>query len=142
MILHRFCSAEEYKKFIAGEKLRNNKIHGEERGFEVTSAIGFCFFREDPEDAKHWLSGIVDFDYCLTFLVKDENVQSCLARYANWIKPGVKDGCVVRVEYCCQEYDNKRFQLLNASKKFRDYAPNAKDIKAFVEEIKKDFAVK
>lgn len=136
MILHRFCSKEEYEKFMAGERLVNNKVHSEERG-SATTAVGFCFFREDPENAKHWFSGIVDFDYCLTFLVPEDKVNSCLGRYSNWIKPGVKDGCVYLKEYCCTEYDNKTFKLLNASDKFREYAPNAKDIKAFVEELKK-----
>ena len=141
MILHRFCSKEEYEKYMAGEKLVNNKIHSEERG-SATTAIGFCFFIEDPEKAKHWLSGIVDFDYCLTFQVPKDAVNFCHGRYANWIKPGVRDGSIIRVEYCCQEYDNKTFKLLNASDKFRTYAPNARDVNAFFEEFKKGIAVK
>ena len=47
----------------------------------------------------------------------------------------IRDGNVIRVEYCCQEYDNKTFKLLNVSDKFREYAPNARDVKAFVNEI-------
>lgn len=122
---------------MAGEKLVNNKNHGKERGFDASTAIGFCFFREDPEKAKHWLSGIVDFDYCLTFLVPDEMVTCCLGRYANWIKPGIRDGSIHLKEYCCTEYDNKTFKLLNVSDRFRTYAPNARDVKKFMEEIKK-----
>lgn len=135
MILHRFCSKEEYEKFMAGEKLINRKDHGAERGHDASTAVGFCFFIEDPEKAKHWLSGIVDFDYCMTFEVPKNTVKLSHGRYANWIKPGVRDGSVIRVEYCCTEYDNKTFKLLNVSDKFREHAPNARDVKAFVDEI-------
>ena len=135
MRIHRFCSEEEYKKFISGEKLTNYKDHGAERGYEASTAVGFCFFIEDPEEAKHWLAGIVDFDYCLTFQVPHTAVKLCHGRYANWIKLGVSDGSIKRTEFCCTEYDNKTFKLLNASDKFRVYAPNARDVKAFVDEI-------
>ena len=135
MILHRFCSKEEYEKYMAGEKLINRKVHGVERGYDASTAVGFCFFIEDPEKAKHWLSGVVDFDYCLTFLVTDDKVNSCLGRYVNWVKPGVRDGSIYLKEYCCTEYDNKTFKLLNVSDKFRTYAPNARDVKAFIDDI-------
>lgn len=142
MKLHRFCSKEEYEKYMAGEKLINYKDHGKERGYDASTAVGFCFFVEDPEKAKHWLSGIVDFDYCLTFNVPHSAVKLCHGRYPNWIKPGVRDGSVKRTEFCCPEYDNKTFKLLNVSERFRTYAPNARDVKAFIEEIMKSFAVK
>ena len=135
MILHRFCSKEEYEKYMAGEKLINRKDHGAERGYDASTAVGFCFFIEDPEKAKHWLSAIVDFDYCLTFEVPHTAVKLCHGRYANWIKPGVRDGSVKRTEFCCSEYDNKTFKLLNVSERFRTYAPNAREVKAFVNEI-------
>lgn len=124
MRLHRFCSAEEFKKFMAGEKLVNDKDHGASRGSDSTTAVGFCFFTEDPEKAKHWLSGIVDFDYCLTFDVPKSSVIICHGRYA--ADPGnFFGGHVIRAEFCCREYDNKTFKLIKADTSFRGYAPNA-----------------
>lgn len=135
MILHRFCSKEEYEKYMAGEKLINNKDHGKERGYDASTAVGFCFFIEDPEKAKHWLSGIVDLDYCLTFQVPHTAVKLCHGRYCDWGENAEKKGYIRRAEFCCPEYDNKTFKLLNASDKFRAFAPNTRDVKAFVNEI-------
>ena len=137
MILHRFCSKEEYEKYMAGEKLVNNKDHGAERGYHVTTAVGFWFFVEDPEKAKHWLSGIVDLDYCLTFETSHANVFLCKGRYADW-KEGVNPpGRILRTEFCCREYDNKTFKLIKASTEFRGYAPNATEVNEFINELKK-----
>lgn len=128
MILHRFCSIKEYQKYMAGEVLTNDTDHHRLRG-DASTAKGFCFFTENPEEAKHWLSGIVDFDYCLTFFVPDEKVNPCKGRYPNWIKPGIKDGVIYRKEFCTSSYDNKSFRLLNVSTRFRSYAPLARFLK-------------
>lgn len=137
MILHRFCSKEEYEKYLAGEKLTNSKDHGADRGYDASTAVGFCFFVEDPEKAKHWLNGIVDFDYCLTFEVPKSRVSICHGRYPNWVKPGVMDGWLIRPEFCCMEYDNKAFKLIGVSDRFRDYGPNARDINKLMAEFNK-----
>lgn len=121
MILHRFCSEAEYEKFIKGETLENNTEHCVK--FCSTSK-GFCFFTEDPEEAKHWLSGNVDFDYCLTFAVPDGMVEPSRARYTRWSEDGKYEGSYIRDEFCCRRYSNSHFKLIRASKEFRNYAPN------------------
>lgn len=90
MILHRFCSAKEYEAFQRGDLLVNNKNHSIKRGSASTS-VGFCFFKEDPEDAKHWLSGIVDFDVCITVEVDDSDVMS---QEADMVRQICEERCI------------------------------------------------
>lgn len=125
MILHRFCSEAEYKAFMRGERLTNYTDHGAKRGYDASTAVGFCFFVEDPEEAKHWLSGIVDFDFCLTLDIPDHLLRVCHGRYPAWVKPGVYKDTIRRTEFSCTEYDNGSVKLLKASTAFRTYAPNA-----------------
>lgn len=128
MILHRFCSEAEYNAFVKGEKLENTKVHGVERGFNATTSVGFCFFEENPEDAKHWLSGIVDLDYCITVEVEPKYLKVSKGRYKNWRTQSVH----YRKEYCCTHYDNSKFRLIDATTKYRTYAPNASDLKVLI----------
>lgn len=51
MILHRFCSKKEFEAYQRGDMLINNTDHRVKRG-NATSSVGFCFFVEDPEEAK------------------------------------------------------------------------------------------
>ena len=64
MILHRFMSKREYDALMAGKHLVNTIDHGAQG--ERSSSIGFCFFPEEPSEAIHWLSFIVDADFCVT----------------------------------------------------------------------------
>lgn len=54
-------SEAEYNKLMNGETLTNFKNHHETDGKKSTS-VGFCFFAEQPNEAIHWLRGIVDTD--------------------------------------------------------------------------------
>lgn len=123
MILHRFCSLAEYDKYMAGETLVNTKDHGACRGYAATSAVGFCFFVEHPEKRKHQLSGIVDFDVCLTVEVDPSKVNLCHGRYPLRIN-GRFVGAENVMEYCTTSYNNKDFKLVKADKSFSGYAPN------------------
>lgn len=116
MILHRFYSEAEYNAFMRGETLTNLTDHGAVRGYDVSTSVGFCFFPEDPEDAKHWLSGIVDFDFCLTLDIPDSMLRLSHGRYPD---------CDRRTEFCCTKYDNASVKLIDVSTAFRTYAPNA-----------------
>ena len=58
MILHRFMSEAEFERLLAGERLTNTTDFHGEQGRHTTS-VGFCFFPEDPDEAIHWLRGIV-----------------------------------------------------------------------------------
>lgn len=105
---------------MRGDTLYNYTDHGLLRGRNVTDSVGFCFFVENPDEAKHWLSGIVDFDYCMTF-----DVPSCYVRRAKGCYPiqyGLFIGSGYRTEYCCTSYSQKTFKLLSATKCFsREY---------------------
>lgn len=130
MILHRFCSAKEYEAYCRGDLLVNTKDHSQSRGTASTS-IGFCFFEEDPEEAKVWLSGIVDFDYCITVEVFDSEVVKSRGRYLS----SDKTHLMHKTEYCCKSYDNARFRLIEATTKYRTYAPNHALLKELFPEL-------
>lgn len=119
MILHRFCSKKEFEAYQRGDMLINNTDHRVKRG-NATSSVGFCFFVEDPEEAKHWLSGIVDFDYCITVEVYESDVRKSWGRYAD----SKLEKAMIKEEYCSKSYDNYRFRLIDATTKYSTYAPN------------------
>lgn len=123
MILHRFCSQAEYDKYIAGETLVNEKDHGAERGYEASTAVGFCFFVGNPEKRKHQLSGIVDFDVCLSVEVDPSKVQFCHGRYTLW-QNGQRVGTEKVLEFCTTTYNNRDFKLVKADKSFSGYCVN------------------
>lgn len=51
MILHRFCSQEEFESYKRGELLINEKDHSKTRGTATTS-VGFCWFTEKAGESK------------------------------------------------------------------------------------------
>lgn len=124
MILHRFCSKEEFEAYQRGEVLVNETNHSLTRG-NATTSVGFCFFREKPDDAIHILSGIVDLDYCITVEVDEAEVVQSRGRYGN----RELNRAEFRKEYCTTAYDNKRFRLVEATTKYSTYAPNHRDLK-------------
>lgn len=125
MILHRFCSQREFDAFMRGETLRNDTDHGAVRGYDASTAIGFCFFTDAPKDAVHRLSGIVDLDQCITVETSHTNVQLCRGRYPNWVRPGIREGQCYITEFCTRSYNNRDFRLLSHTSEFSTYAPNA-----------------
>lgn len=130
MILHRFCSKAEFDAYQRGETLINTTDHSIKHGTASTS-FGFCFFKEDPEDAKHWLSGIVDFDECITVEVEDSAVLKAKGRYRS-PETGMR---IYRREYCTTNYDNKRFKLVSHTSKYSSYAPNCSFLRQLAPEI-------
>lgn len=119
MILHRFCSAKEFEAYQRGDMLVNNTDHSKKRGSASTS-VGFCFFTEDPEEAVHWLSGIVDLDICMTVEVYESDVIKSRGRYLE----AEKRVPIYREEYCTKTYDNYKFRLVDSTTKYSSYAPN------------------
>lgn len=71
MILHRFCSQEEFDRYMRGELLVNEKDHSK---FSKSTSIGFCWFWEEPWYAIEYLSGIVNRDICITVETDSKNV--------------------------------------------------------------------
>lgn len=130
MKLHRFMSEREFDSYMNGETLRNDTCH---RWYGAhTNSVGFCFFPEEPEDAIRWLSGIVDYEVCVTFEVPESLVRKSTASYCdndasdNSEEALFEDlisamlGCgmpnavtMEKEEYCCTEYNNKTFLMLD-----------------------------
>ena len=70
MELFRFMSKEEFSKLIKGEVLYNYTIH-----IGKTNSVGFCFLslkEYKPEEAIHFLSGIVNMEVCVKIRTKDK----------------------------------------------------------------------
>lgn len=68
MEVFRFMSKNELNKLIKGNKLENTIIH-----LGKTNSIGFCFLdlnEYKPEEAIHFLSGIVNAEVCVKFKMK------------------------------------------------------------------------
>ncbi len=124
MKVFRFMSNEEFKKYKNGETLINNTIHEAK-----TNSIGFCFLNIkefEPEEAMHFLSGIVAFDVCAVFETKDK-MQKTYGVYAKPIKrtgnpmedllnifSGFTDTFTAN-EYCTTEYNKETMKLLKYS---------------------------
>lgn len=125
MILFRFMSNKEFQKYRCNNKLKNNKVHAGK-----TNSIGFCFFNTEdftPEEAMHFLSGVVSFDVCAVF----ETEKQLHRTYGVYAKPLDVRGDILAdmtnlllgwtekftaPEYCCTEYDCKELKLLKYCK--------------------------
>lgn len=124
MIVHRFMSAIEFRKLMAGEVLENNSTH---KGHK-TSSVGFCFSTEPPHEAIHWLGGCVDCDYCVTMDIPVEMLTKSKGQYRdpkkhNSYEPFISSSMQMeRTEWCCRKYSNKEAQVLNATPEFAMYS--------------------
>lgn len=68
MEVFRFMSKNELNNLIKGNKLENTTIH-----LGKTNSIGFCFLdlnEYKPEEAIHFLSGIVNAEVCVKLRMK------------------------------------------------------------------------
>lgn len=94
-----------------------------------TNSIGFCFLNLEeytPEEALHFLSGIVSFDVCAVFET-EEKLNKTYGIYAKPIKPtgnAMADIFNLLVgfnehfkanEYCIKSYNKEKFRLLKYS---------------------------
>ncbi len=115
-------SKKEFEKFRNGVVLENKTIH---KG--KTNSIGFCFFNIDdykPEEAMHFLSGIVTFDICAVFETK-KKLNKTYGVYAKPIKnTGNSFEDLLNIffidsfkadEYSTPKYSSKDFKLLKYS---------------------------
>lgn len=125
MKIFRFMSKEEFEQYKRGITLKNNRKHDGK-----TNSIGFCFLNlkeYTPEEAMHFLSGIVTFDVCAVFET-EEKLNKTYGIYAKPIKSSgnpiedllnVLSGFTDRFtanEYCTTEYNKEKMKLLKYSK--------------------------
>ena len=131
MKLFRFMSDEEYNKLTNNEVLFNNTKHTAR-----TNSIGFCFMDYEqykPEDAVHFLSGIVSLDKCVIFETNKE-LNKTYGEYAKPIEFTGNNGIdminlfrrwedtFTADEYCTTEYSLKDFKILKIGTiNFDDY---------------------
>ena len=120
----------EFNAYQKGEALRNTTDH--RQNGEHTTSVGFCFFTENPDDAIHWLRGIVNDDVCCTFECPDNKVRKSSGIYCDHEKSDDSWGAlfedmlaamageempnvvkIERTEYCCTRYSNKDFRLVD-----------------------------
>ena len=129
MKVFRFMSKEEFEKYNNNLTLKNNKQHDGK-----TNSIGFCFLNIDeytPEEAMHFLSGVVNFDICAVFET-NEKLKKTYGIYAKPIDPtesiitdminlflGFNDSFKAN-EYCITEYSKETMKLLKYSEKIWD----------------------
>ncbi len=124
MKVFRFMSKVEFEKYKHNFTLRNDKKHDGK-----TNSIGFCFLNLEeytPEEAMHFLSGIVSFDICAVFET-EEKLNKTYGIYAKPIDPtgnimadiinllsGFNDHFKAN-EYCITSYNKEKFKLLKYS---------------------------
>lgn len=125
MKVFRFMSKVEFEKYKHNFTLQNNTKHDGK-----TNSVGFCFLDIEeftPEEAMHFLSGIVTFDVCAVFET-EEKLHKTYGIYAKPIKStgnlmedllNVLGGFTDRFtanEYCITEYNKETMKLLKYSK--------------------------
>lgn len=114
MRVTRFCSIEEYNKFVAGEVLTNTTDHyrGSKGG---STSIGFCFTKDEPITAFQYLKGIVYCDICMILDIDIKRLVKTSGKYAKQ-KDGKFICSVLKEEYCCTQYSNKTAKLVRTLK--------------------------
>lgn len=80
MQIFRFMSYNEFLFYSSGRKLINNTQH---KG--STNSVGFCFLslgQYKPEEAFHFLTGIVSCDICAVFEVDRSKIIKSWGKYS------------------------------------------------------------
>lgn len=115
MILTRFCSRQEFDKFLAGETLINNTDHY--RGGKGGSVSkGFCFSPDEPKTAWRYLKGIVSYDACIIVDIPDDTpmLRKSCGKYMDYSNSRPFPHVCVKPEYCITEYDRNTAKLVRA----------------------------
>lgn len=130
MKIFRFMSYEEFKKYMNGENLYNNKKYKAK-----TNSIGFCFFDIkdfSPEFAWKFLKGAIFPDICVVFEVDETLLRKGYGIYSdpnktlyelmNFIPK------MIRVsEYCTEKYNKETFKLVKYTTNELDFLRNYKN---------------
>ncbi len=125
MIVHRFMSAEEYRRLVNGQLLVNECKH---KGFRSES-LGFCFTTDEPQKAIHYLSGNVDTDYCVTMDIPESMLHKSKAIYRDYENDDVMNynmlpasgndiPMVEKTEYCLTRYSVAKVRIIATTTEF------------------------
>lgn len=133
MKVFRFMSNEEFRKYKNGEVLINDTKH-----IGRTNSVGFCFldFEEyRPEDAFHFLSGIISPEICAVFEVEYGYLNKTWGEYAvvpnktpnfldmmeliiNDLTSGIEK--FKANEYCINKYSSEKFNLISYAEPLKE----------------------
>lgn len=118
----RFMSKKELEDYKEGKHLENTMIHKSK-----TNSVGFCFLdtkEYKPEEAFHFLSGIVNPEICAVFEVEEDKLNKSWGIYSTPVKETGNElldlinlfenwnNTFKANEYCTQAYSNKDFKLV------------------------------
>lgn len=129
MIVTRFCSINEYGKFMAGETLINTTNHFKD-GRGGSLSVGFCFTEDDPLTAWRYLKGIVYPEICMVLDIDDALLTPSFGKYADYSNGQDGSHACLKKEYCLTQYSNKTARLV------RTVTP-----KMFADSIEEYFAI-
>lgn len=143
MIVHRFMGNSEYQALLSGKVLHNSTNHRKKR--QRSSSVGFCFFTEDPSNAIHWLSGIVDLNWCVTMEVDDDFLVKSSAWYADeskfdashYLMIGQSVPMIRREEYCRCRYSLDDVKIISATDEYYSKYPTREEQKKIMAEFLK-----
>lgn len=111
MKLTRFCSKEEYEKFMAGETLTNHTDHYR-GGKGGSTSVGFCFTTDPPKAAWQYLKGIVSSEVCMVLDIPQESLKISIGKYADYSKGQSGIHSCLKKEFCLTTYSNKTDRLI------------------------------
>ncbi len=111
MRVTRFCSLNEYNKFISGETLINNTNHYKD-GKGGSISVGFCFTDDDPITAWRYLGGIVYPEICMILDIDNSLLTPSFGKYADYSNRQDGTHACLKMEYCLTKYSNKTAKLI------------------------------
>lgn len=121
MKVFRFMSKREFDKYMNGEELVNHTFHETNAN---TNSVGFCFMKVDdfsPEEASHFLIGVVDPDVCAVFET-EADLEETYGVYAKPLRKETLEELLKKwresfkvKEYCTESYNKDTFHLVEYS---------------------------
>ena len=121
MKVFRFMSKREFDKYMNGEELVNHTFHETNAN---TNSVGFCFMKVDdfsPEEASHFLTGVVDPDVCAVFET-EADLEETYGVYAKPLRKETLEELLKKwgesfkaKEYCTESYNKDTFHLVEYS---------------------------
>lgn len=123
MKVMRFMSHAEFNAYLTGEVLQNYNDHRAR-----TDAVGFCFLdadEYDPNDAYHFMSGVVSPDVCAIFEVNNAPFKIGTGQYADpnvplrsFLEAMTNTDTIDVKEYSITEYSREQFKLVQYAENF------------------------
>lgn len=111
MRVTRFCSLNEYHKFISGETLINTTDHYN-GGKGGSISVGFCFTEDEPHTAWRYLKGIVYPEICMVLDIDNSLLTPSFGKYGDYSNGQDGTHACLKIEYCLTQYSNRTAKLI------------------------------